>query len=204
MAEVILLRHGQTAWSLSGQHTGVTDIPLTSVGEQQARTLGRWLEGRTFGQMLSSPRQHARRSLEIAGRRDYAGDDNLAEWDYGAYERLTSAEIDACIGRRWSLWQDGVPPGCTPGETGAQVAARATAVLDRVRPTLADGRDVLMVAHGHVLRVLAAAWMGLPPSGGGLLALSAGSMSVLGYEHDCPVLTGWNTVAVTMSCTRTI
>lgn len=192
MAEIVLIRHGETEWSLSGQHTGITDIPLTSVGERQAYSLGAALAGRTFGLLLSSPRQRALRTAELAGLRGVEVDGYLAEWDYGCFEGQTTPEISESLGRAWSLWKDGVGPGATPGETLVQVADRVSAVLERTVPILAHGGDALLVAHGHVLRVLAAIWLGLPPADGALFALSPGSLSTLGFEHDRHVLTGWN------------
>lgn len=192
MAEIVLVRHGETAWSRTGQHTGVSDIPLTAAGERQARSLSAALTGRRFGLVLSSPRQRARRTAELSGLPGVEIDDNLAEWDYGGYEGETTAEISAALGRTWSVWDDGVTPGATPGETLNRVAGRAVAVLERARPVLGADDDVLLVAHGHVLRVLAAVWLGLPPAAGALLALSAGSLSTLGFEHARPVLTSWN------------
>jgi broad specificity phosphatase PhoE len=193
VAEVVLVRHGETAWSRTGQHTGVSDIPLTPAGEHQAQSLGAALAGRKFGLVLSSPLQRARRTAELAGVTAIEVDGNLAEWDYGGYEGVTTDEISAALGRRWSLWDDGVVPGATPGETLEQVAGRAEVVLGRARTVLGTDDDVLLVAHGHVLRVLAAVWLGLPPAAGALLALSAGSLSTLGFEHAHPVLTSWNT-----------
>jgi broad specificity phosphatase PhoE len=193
VAEIVLVRHGETAWSRTGQHTGVSDIPLTPAGEHQAQLLGTALAGRKFGLVLSSPRQRARRTAELSGLTGVEVEDNLAEWDYGGYEGQTTDEISAALGHRWSVWEDDVPPGATPGETLNQVAGRAEVVLARARAVLGTEEDVLLVAHGHVLRVLAAVWLGLPPAAGALLALSAGSLSTLGFEHTRPVLTSWNT-----------
>ncbi|MGH3709863.1 MAG: histidine phosphatase family protein [Pseudonocardiaceae bacterium] len=199
MAEVVLIRHGETAWSRTGQHTGVSDISLTTAGERQAQSLGTALVGRRFGLVLSSPRQRARRTAELSGLTGIEIDGNLAEWDYGGYEGQTTADISAALGRPWSVWDDGVCPGATPGETLNQVAGRAAAVLKRIHPVLGADDDVLLVAHGHVLRVLAAVWLGLPPVAGALLALSAGSLSTLGFEHSRPVLTSWNTHSMQVS-----
>ncbi len=193
MAEIVLVRHGETSWSRAGQHTGVSDVALTAHGERQARSLTADLAGRRFGLVLCSPRQRAWRTAELSGLTDVEVDDNLAEWDYGGYEGRTTAQISAALGRLWSLWDDGVTPGATPGETLNQVSGRTAAVLERARPMLAADDDVLLVAHGHVLRVLAAMWLGLPPAAGALLALSTGSLSTLGFEHARPVLTSWNT-----------
>ncbi|WP_089305092.1 histidine phosphatase family protein [Geodermatophilus pulveris] len=190
MGEVVVVRHGQTEWSLSGQHTSVTDLPLLPEGEEQARRLRGDLDGRTLAAVWTSPRLRARRTAELAGLAVTATDEDLVELDYGGYEGRTTAEISEELGRAWSLWEDGTVPGRTPGETLADVGVRVDRVLDRARPLLADG-DVVLVAHGHVLRVLSARWLGLDPRAGALLALPAGSYGVLGHEHDRPVLTGW-------------
>lgn len=192
MSELVLIRHGETEWSASGQHTGVTDIPLTRAGEHQVGVLRSLLDGRRFGLVLTSPKLRARRTAELLGWTDYEVDPDLVEWDYGGYEGRTTVEISAELGRRWRIWTDPVPPGATPGETIDQVARRADRVLARVAPLLAAGQDVALVGHGHELRVLAARWLGLDPHAGALLALSAGSMSGLGHEHDQPVILYWN------------
>ncbi len=194
--ELILLRHGQTEWSVSGRHTGVTDVPLTAEGEAQARRVGAFLGTRRRPALVMvSPRQRARRTAQLAGLVDdpqVVGD--LTEWDYGGYEGRTTAEISADLGKPWTVWADGVVPGATPGETIEQVARRAGAAIDRARPVLAAGGDVVMVAHGHLLRVLAAGWLELSPSVGAHLILSAGSVSILGAEHAIPALALWNHV----------
>jgi broad specificity phosphatase PhoE len=190
MGEIVVLRHGQTEWSRSGQHTGVTDLPLLPEGERQAHALGRSLAGRTFNEVWVSPRLRARRTAELAGLTPTAVDDDLVEVDYGGYEGRTTADISEELGRDWSVWRDGTVPGATPGETLTEVGARVDRVLDRARQLLADG-DVALVAHGHVLRVLTARWLGLPPKDGALFALAAGSYGVLGHEHARPVLTAW-------------
>jgi broad specificity phosphatase PhoE len=190
MGEIVVLRHGQTEWSRSGQHTGVTDLPLLPEGERQAHALGRSLAGRTFNEVWVSPRLRARRTAELAGLTPTAVDDDLVEVDYGGYEGRTTADISEELGRDWSVWRDGTVPGATPGETLAEVGARVDRVLDRARQLLTDG-DVALVAHGHVLRVLTARWLGLPPEDGALFALAAGSYGVLGHEHARPVLTAW-------------
>ncbi len=191
VGEIVVVRHGQTEWSLSGQHTGVTDLPLLPEGEQQARALRGPLAGRSFVAVRVSPRERARRTAELAGLSTDTVDPDLVEVDYGRWEGRTTPDISAELGRTWSLWTDGTEPGDTPGETLAQVAARCDRVLDRVRPRLADG-DVALVAHGHVLRILTARWLGLDPAAGALFALHAGSFGALGHEHDRPVLSGWN------------
>ncbi|MEU7694342.1 histidine phosphatase family protein [Microbispora hainanensis] len=190
---VILLRHGETEWSRAGRHTGRTDLPLTPHGEEQARALSRLVAGRSFALVLVSPAQRARRTAELAGAGRYEVDPNLWEWDYGGYEGITTAEI-----RRsrpgWYVWRDGVIPGdeAHPGETVEHVGERADKVLARIRP--ADG-DVLVVAHAHMLRVLAARWLSLPADHGRLFRLDTGTYSVLGHEHDEPVLLHWNVPA---------
>ncbi|SFK97438.1 probable phosphoglycerate mutase [Geodermatophilus ruber] len=185
-----MLRHGQTEWSRSGQHTSVTDLPLLPEGEEQARMLRASLGSRRFVEVWVSPRQRALRTAELAGLTPTAIDEDLVEIDYGGYEGRTTAEISADLGRAWSVWRDGTIPGETPGETLAAVAERVDRVLDRARKRLTDG-DVLIVAHGHVLRVLTARWLGLAPEAGALFALSAGSYGVLGYEHTRQALIGW-------------
>ena len=190
VGEIIVLRHGQTEWSRSGQHTGVTDLPLLPEGEEQARGLRGALADRSFAEVWVSPRQRARRTAELAGLPATAVDEDLVEVDYGGYEGRTTPEISAELGRQWSVWKDGTVPGATPGETLAAVGARVDRVLDRARARLADG-DVALVAHGHVLRILSARWLGLEPEAGALFALAAGSYGVLGHEHARPVLTAW-------------
>lgn len=190
MGEIVVLRHGQTEWSRDGRHTGITDLPLLPEGEHQAQGVRRDLAGRRFAEVRVSPRRRARRTAELAGLRETAVDDDLAEVDYGGYEGRTTAEISAELGREWSVWRDGTIPGDSPGETLAEVGRRVDRVLGRARARLADG-DVALVAHGHVLRVLTARWLGLAPEAGALFALPAGRYGVLGHEHGRPVLTGW-------------
>ena len=192
MGELILVRHGETEWSKGGCHTGRTDIPLTRDGEAAAAALAPALARLPIRAAFTSPAQRAVRTAELAGLADAKPDPDLWEWDYGGYEGQTTAQI-----RKerpgWYLWRDGVIPGdaAHPGETVEQVGARADAVLGRVRPLLADG-DVALVAHGHVLRVLTARWLGLEPAGGRLFRLDTGTISTLGTEHDEPVITSWN------------
>ena len=196
MGELVVVRHGQTEWSASGQHTGLTDLPLLPAGEDDARRLRPALAERHIAHVLVSPLARARRTAELAGLTDggpdWAVDDDLVEVDYGGYEGLTTPQIREQVGGPWSLWADGTVPGETPGETLAQVAERVDRVLVRVRPRLADG-DVVLVAHGHVLRVLTARWLGLGPESGAFFPLATGRYGVLGTEHDWPALTGWNT-----------
>ncbi|MGN6446954.1 histidine phosphatase family protein [Amnibacterium sp.] len=186
--QLVLLRHGETEWSRTGKHTGSTDIPLTDEGERRASALRPVLADRRFGLVLSSPLQRAVRTAELAG---FAGrielTDDLVEFDYGAYEGLTSAEI-AEIRPGWDLWRDGAPEG----ETAAAVRVRVERVIARAQTVLDDGHDVLLVAHGHVLRALAAAWIDLPPEGGARLVLSTAGLAELGYEHENRVIDLWN------------
>ncbi|HEY6314536.1 MAG TPA: histidine phosphatase family protein [Streptosporangiaceae bacterium] len=198
MGDLIVLRHGETEWSLAGQHTGRTDIPLTPRGEAAAAALAPMLARRHIVAAFSSPAQRAARTAELAlgglrdGLADAKPDPDLWEWDYGGYEGLTSPQIRE---QRpdWYLWRDGVIPGdaAHPGETVEQVGARVDRVLARVEPLLADG-DVVLVAHGHVLRVLTARYLQLEPSDGKLFRLDTGTISTLGHEHDEPIILSWN------------
>jgi probable phosphoglycerate mutase len=192
MGELILVRHGETEWSRAGRHTGRTDLPLTSRGEEQARMLAPEFKGRRFALVLVSPALRARRTAELAGLENYEIDADLWEWDYGGYEGITTAQIrESRPG--WYLWRDGVIPGDAdhPGETVEQVAERADRVIARTRETVAEA-DVALVAHGHFLRVLAARWLGLPPREGRHFKLDTGTISALGFEHAEPVITRWN------------
>ena len=192
MGDLILLRHGETEWSLAGRHTGRTDIPLTPRGAAAAAALAPLLAKRDIVAAFSSPAQRAVRTAELAGLAGATPDPDLWEWDYGGYEGLTTAQIQE---QRpgWSLWRDGVIPGDAehPGETVQQVGARVDRVLGRVLPLLASG-DVALVAHGHVLRVLTARYLRLPPDDGRLFRLDTGTISTLGTEHDEPVILSWN------------
>jgi probable phosphoglycerate mutase len=191
MGELILLRHGQTEWSKSGRHTGRTDIPLTTDGEAAAKSLAPALAGCQIRAVFSSPAQRAMRTAELAGLTP-TPDPDLQEWDYGGYEGMTTAQIRQ---QRpgWYLWRDGVIPGDAdhPGETVEQVGARADAALAPVGPLLAGG-DVVLVAHGHFLRILTARWLGLEPAAGRLFRLDTGTLSTLGTEHGHPVMLTWN------------
>ncbi len=182
-----LARHGETAWTVSGQHTGRTDLPLTERGERNARQLGERLRGRSFARVLTSPLQRARRTCELAGFGAVAAiDPDLVEWDYGQYEGKTSAEIYRAR-PDWQLFRD----GCPGGESPADIGARADRVLARLRPL--EG-DVLLFSSGHILRVLGARWLGLEPAAGRLFYLGVASLSTLGYEHnrDEPIVRLWN------------
>ena len=186
MAEVVVIRHGQTEWSAAGRHTSITDLPLTEEGEKQAESLRPALTGRQFALVLSSPRLRATRTAELAGLTVDALDDDLAEWNYGEYEGITTDEIRE-RDPKWVLWRDGCPGGESPDEVGA----RLDRVLERVRTALTTG-DVALIAHGHSLRVATARWLGLPPSGGALFLLETARLSTLGFEHGTEVLTSWN------------
>jgi broad specificity phosphatase PhoE len=192
VSELVLLRHGATDWSAGGKHTGRTDVPLNADGERQAELVGDSIRGRAFVLVLASPLVRARRTAELAGLQDVVTDDNLQEWDYGGYEGLTTAQIRETR-PGWTLWLDSVTTHADgrPGETAADVGARADRVIARVRPVLASG-DVALVSHGHFLRVLAARWLRLPATEGALLALDTGSVSALGFEHAQPVVRLWN------------
>jgi broad specificity phosphatase PhoE len=184
---VYLARHGETAWSLSGQHTGMTDLPLTERGERNARRLGERLRGLQFAQIVTSPLQRAARTCELAGFGSACEvDRDLVEWNYGDYEGRTSVEIHA-ERPGWQIFRDGCPGGETPG----QIGDRADRVIGRVR---AVQGDVLLFSSAHFLRVLAARWLGLEPRAGRYLLLGTASLSALGYEHDRsqPVIRLWN------------
>ena len=179
------MRHGETEWSRDGKHTGPTDIPLTELGRRQALAVGAALQDRRFALVLTSPLSRALETCRLAGFGDVAGQrDALREWDYGAYEGRKTVEIREEI-PGWTLWRDGVPEG----ETIDDVTARVDRVITELRS--APG-DALLFAHGHVLRVLAARWLGLEPQAGALFALDAASISVLGYERETSVIRLWN------------
>ncbi len=192
--DLVLVRHGRTEWAHAGRHTGRTDVPLDEVGERQGTSIARILEGRTFAAVLSSPLQRARRTADLAGLDVTGTDDDLQEWDYGGYEGLTTAQVRERTGTSWTVFADGVVPGATPGETLDDVAARCRRVLDRVEPRREQG-DVALVAHGHLLRVLASVYLGLPPRTAAHLELDAGSVCELGVRHDVPTIQRWNLTA---------
>jgi broad specificity phosphatase PhoE len=184
-SEVVLVRHGETEWSRDGKHTGRTDVPLTARGRQQAKAVGEALRRREFALVLTSPLSRALETCRLAGFGDRAvSREELMEWDYGAYEGRTTAEIRE-ERHGWTLWRDGV----RHGETIEEVAARIDRVIAELR--VVDG-DSLLFAHGHVLRVLAARWLGLEPHAGALFALDPASVSALGYERETSVIRLWN------------
>jgi probable phosphoglycerate mutase len=183
--EIVLARHGETEWSRDGRHTGRTDIPLTENGRREALQLREVLEGRSFARVLSSPLQRALETCRLAGLGDRAEiSEDLVEWDYGEYEGITTAQIRESR-PDWNLWRD----GCPGGETAADVGRRADRVLAELEGV--EG-DVAVFAHGHVLRVMAARWVALPPESGALFALNTGTLSVLGYERETRVVRRWN------------
>lgn len=187
LPQIHLVRHGETAWSLSGQHTGRTDMPLTQAGEAAARGVADRLKGLSFSAVWSSPSQRAYNTSVLAGfGAESVKNDDLQEWDYGAYEGLTTKQI---LAERpgWNVFRD----GCPKGESAADVGARADGIIKQLRE--ADG-NILIFSSAHFLRVLGARWVGLPPEGGALLVLDTTSISVLGYEHDLgePVIRKWN------------
>jgi probable phosphoglycerate mutase len=188
--KLVLLRHGETEWSRQGRHTGLTDIPLTARGEDLARGAGQLVTGYDFSLILTSPLQRARRTAELAGL-DAAIDPLLVEWDYGGYEGRTTRDIRAELGYNWSAFTHGVVRGQTPGETVEEVAARASRVLTRALPAMAQG-DVALVAHGHFLRILTAVFLRLAPRFGAQITLDAGSVSVLSYYREQPAILSWN------------
>lgn len=183
-SELWLVRHGPTEWSRAGRHTSVTDLPLLADGEQDAVDLAPRLAEVDFAQVLTSPRERARRTAELAGFPDAEVDEDLVEWAYGDYEGLTTSEIRERV-PGWTIWTGAVPGG----ETADQVAERLDRVVARARA--ADG-PTLAFAHGHSLRALAARWLGLPPSDGRLLRLDTATVSVLGFEREQPVVLRWN------------
>lgn len=186
---VTLVRHGETEWSRSGQHTGRTDIALTATGERQAKDAGTILAGTSFDSVLVSPMQRARRTAELAGLGDYQVEEDLREWDYGDFEGLTTGEIQERV-PGWNIW-GGPWPG---GETDAQIAGRADRVVAQLLGSPA-GYRVAVVAHGHFLRVLGARWVGAPVGFGKYLTLDTAAVCELGWEHDYRVVHRWNQVA---------
>jgi probable phosphoglycerate mutase len=190
VGELWLVRHGETEWSAAGRHTGRTDIPLNDVGRDRAKALATSLAECSFALVLTSPLIRARETCTLAGFGDRAeAVDDLQEWDYGDYEGLTTPQIRD-LRQDWSLWRD----GCPGGESAPDVGARVDRVIARCRDV--DG-DVLAFSHGHLLRVLAARWVGLSPADGALLALETAAVSVLGWEREQAVVRRWNLTAAT-------
>lgn len=187
--EIWLMRHGETEWSLSGAHTSRTDLPLLPSGIKQAQELAGKLKSQKFALVLVSPMRRARETCRLAGLSEQAEvTDDLKEWDYGLYEGRSTADIHK-ENPNWMLWRDGVPQG----ETLDQVGTRVKRVIDR---SLAANGNVALFAHGHVLRILTAVWLGLPPANGEFFALNTGTMSELGFEHDYHVIRRWNCTSI--------
>lgn len=183
-SSAVIVRHGATEWSVSGQHTSDTDLPLLPEGEDAARSLAPRLAGADFAEVLTSPLKRARHTAELAGFPDAELLDDLVEWRYGTAEGRTTAEIRETV-PDWSLWTHPTEGA----ETAAEVAARCDRVVERIR---AASGPVLVFAHGHVLRVLTARWLGLPPEEGRLFRLETATVSELGHERETPVLLRWN------------
>ncbi len=200
--QLILLRHGQTKWSVTGRHTGRSDVPLTAVGEEQAATAGNYLrrrgeQGRAIRLVFTSPLQRARRTAELAGFPGAEVESDLAEWDYGPVEGRTSAEITEQLGREWEIFSDGVNgellgAGERPGERLDELSLRTRRVVSWLRPLVRRGDDVLIVSHGHLLRVLSTAWLGVSPTMARHLELDTASIALLGFARELPTIEGWN------------
>ncbi len=182
--QVWLVRHGETEWSRDHRHTSTTDLPLLPDGERVAKGLAERLAGTEFARVLTSPRQRAQRTAELAGFPDAEVDDDLVEWAYGEYEGVTTEEIRRTV-PGWTVWTHPTPGGETP----EQVSARLDRVVDRVRGA---GGPVLVFGHGHALRALTARWLGLPATDGRLFRLDTATVSVLGHEREAPVVLRWN------------
>jgi broad specificity phosphatase PhoE len=195
MSELILIRHGETEWSRSGRHTGLTDLTLTAAGEDQARAAAKLIAGLEFAAVYTSPLRRAEQTSRLAGLTNAVDDPDLLEWDYGGYEGVTTDEIQKDR-PGWYLWDDGVIPGDAghPGETIEQVGVRVDRFLAKVMPVLdhGDGQDVAVVSSGHLSRVLCARWLGLPPVDGRMFRLDTATVSRLGFEHGRPVINAWN------------
>ncbi len=187
--EIWLIRHGETEWSRSGQHTGISDIPLTEAGEQAARTLQPLLSRTPFDRVVSSPLQRARRTAILAGADDVEIDADMLEWDYGDYEGLTRVQVRE-ERPDWTVWSAGAPGGESP----EQVSSRVDRVIARYRD---DGGRILVFAHGHILRCLAVRWIDLAVQAGEHLPLDTASVSVLGFDRGLPVIVRWNCPATT-------
>jgi probable phosphoglycerate mutase len=190
MAEIWLIRHGETEWSLSGAHTSRTDISLTDHGRKRAEELKAFLKGKKFAAVFVSPMQRAQETCKIAGYGNVATiDEGLREWDYGIFEGKTTKEIRAESGNpNWSVWKDVI----TDGEPVEHVGERADGVIARALAAAGHDGTVALFAHAHILRILAARWIGLPATGGSLFGLGTGSLSELGFERETHVIKRWN------------
>lgn len=195
-AQIWLIRHGETDWSREGRHTGRTDIPLTEEGAALAARLAPSVARIPAGLVLCSPLTRARDTARLAGLTPDECIDDLLEWDYGAWEGRTTHDIRADLDDpSWLVWDHPIPAGESPGEQLDDVAHRVERVIERCRPVLDQDQDCILVAHGHVLRILTARWLGLPAIDGRMFALGAGRLSALGFEHQTPVITLWNAAA---------
>ncbi|MBA2696375.1 MAG: histidine phosphatase family protein [Ornithinimicrobium sp.] len=188
---LVLVRHGETEWSRSGQHTGVTDLPLLPEGEDAARSVRPVLQEFSFVHVRCSPLRRAQHTAELAGLEVDTIDEDLREWDYGAYEGITTAQIREELGYPWTVFEHGVAPGETRGETVEEVAARASRVLREVWSQLHEG-DVALVGHGHALRILTGVYLRSEPRFGRNLEFATGSVCVLGHHHEDPVIQAWS------------
>jgi len=186
MGEIVVIRHGQTEWSANGRHTSTTDLDLTADGERQARELTRAFTTSAFVAVISSPRKRAQRTAELADLIVTDVDNDIAEWNYGKYEGLTTEQIRA-EDPDWDLWTG----GCPDGESPEQVTIRLDRFLSKLRPMLALG-DVAVISHGHASRSLTARWLGEPVTLGARLSLDTGTISVLGHEHEREAIKSWN------------
>lgn len=188
---LILVRHGETEWSRSGQHTGLTDLPLLPEGEAAARATKPVLDTFNFVHVRVSPLHRAQRTAELVGLTPDLIDENLREWDYGGYEGVTTKDIRERTGYLWNVFEHGVIPGDTPGETVEEVAGRASRVLEEIYPHLHDG-DVALVGHGHCLRILAGVYLRQNPRWGRRVTFETGALAVLGHHHEDRVIEAWN------------
>ncbi|MBU2669347.1 histidine phosphatase family protein [Actinoplanes bogorensis] len=186
MGEIVLIRHGQTEWSANGKHTSYTDLDLTAEGERQARAVAARIKDRDFVAVISSPRRRALRTAELAGLTVTETTEDLAEWNYGEYEGITSATIHE-TNPGWWLFRDGAPGGESP----EQIGERIDRVLAHARELL-DRGDVALIGHGHALRVTGARWIEMPTEGGGRLKLGTATLSILGFDHGRPAIDTWN------------
>jgi len=190
--QIFLVRHGETQWSRSGRHTGRTEIPLTQEGERAASAVAPWLPSDP-ALVLCSPMQRAQRTAQLAGLTVTRTDPDLLEWDYGAWEGLTTAQIRQQLDEPdWTIWAHPIPAGSTPGEQLTDIGVRTARVIAQCLPVIERGGQCVLVAHGHVLRILTATWLGLVPIDGRLLALDPATISALGHEHEQRVISTWN------------
>ncbi len=188
---LILVRHGETEWSRSGQHTGLTDLPLLPEGEVAARETRPVLDEFDFVHVRVSPLQRAQRTAELVGLKPDLIDENLREWDYGGYEGVTTKDIRERTGYLWNVFEHGVVPGDTPGETVEEVAGRVSRVLEEIYPHLHEG-DVALVGHGHCLRILAGVYLRQNPRWGRRVTFETGALAILGHHHEDRVIEAWN------------